>query len=44
MYTALLRVAKNPLSIVFSIGCYLVNRSPSTAIDSKTPMELWSGK
>lgn len=44
MYTALLRDDKNPLSIVFSIGCYLVNRSPSTVIDSKTPMELWSGK
>ncbi|KAH9649070.1 hypothetical protein KPL70_025842 [Citrus sinensis] len=24
--------------------CYLVNRSPSTAIDCKTPMELWSGR
>ncbi|KAH9672650.1 hypothetical protein KPL70_017818 [Citrus sinensis] len=25
-------------------ACYLVNRSPSTAIDCKTPMELWSGR
>jgi len=24
-------------------SCYLVNRSPSTAIDFKTPEEVWSG-
>jgi transposase InsO family protein len=24
--------------------CHLVNRTPSTAIDSKTPYEVWSGK
>ncbi|KAH9782240.1 hypothetical protein KPL71_008811 [Citrus sinensis] len=24
--------------------CYLVNRSPSTAIECKTPIELWSGR
>jgi hypothetical protein len=24
-------------------ACYLVNRSPSTAIDCKTPYEVWSG-
>ena len=24
-------------------ACYLVNRSPSTAIDFKTPEEVWSG-
>ena len=23
--------------------CYLVNRSPSTAIDCKTPYDIWSG-
>nr|CAD1827360.1 unnamed protein product [Ananas comosus var. bracteatus] len=26
-----------------SIACYLVNRSPSTSIDLKTPKEVWSG-
>ena len=25
-------------------ACYLVNRSPSIAIDLKTPQEVWSGK
>ncbi|KAL4289723.1 hypothetical protein GQ457_14G011740 [Hibiscus cannabinus] len=25
-------------------ACYLVNRSPSTAIELKTPMEMWTGK
>lgn len=24
-------------------ACYLVNRSPSTAIELKTPEEVWSG-
>jgi hypothetical protein len=24
-------------------ACYLINRSPSTAIDCKTPYEVWSG-
>ena len=24
------------------MACYLVNRSPSTAIDLKTPIEVWS--
>jgi transposase InsO family protein len=26
-----------------STACYLVNCSPSTAIDKKTPIEVWSG-
>jgi hypothetical protein len=26
-----------------STACYLINRSPSTAIEKKTPMEVWSG-
>ena len=25
-------------------ACYVINRSPSTAIDLKTPMEMWKGK
>ncbi len=26
-----------------STACYLINRSPSTAINKKTPIEVWSG-
>jgi ATP-binding cassette subfamily B (MDR/TAP) protein 1 len=26
-----------------STSCYLINRSPSIAIDKKTPIEVWSG-
>ena len=29
---------------VVMTACYLVNRTPSSAIDFKTPEELWSGK
>jgi hypothetical protein len=25
-------------------ACYVINRSPSTAIELKTPMEMWTGK
>nr|GEX21788.1 retrovirus-related Pol polyprotein from transposon TNT 1-94 [Tanacetum cinerariifolium] len=25
-------------------ACYVINRSPSTAVELKTPMELWTGK
>ena len=27
-----------------STACYLVNRSPSSALDDTTPHEVWSGK
>ena len=26
------------------IACYLVNRSPSLALEDKTPHEVWTGK
>ena len=26
-----------------STACYLINRSPSIAIEKKTPIEVWSG-
>ena len=26
-----------------SIACYLINHSPSAAIEKKTPQEVWSG-
>ena len=26
-----------------NMDCYLINRSPSIAIDLKTPIEVWSG-
>jgi hypothetical protein len=25
-------------------ACYVINRSPSTAIELKTPMEMWTEK
>ncbi|GKG15994.1 gag-pol polyprotein, partial [Tanacetum coccineum] len=25
-------------------ACYVINRSPSTAVKLKTPMEIWTGK
>ena len=28
---------------VASAACYLINRSPSIAINKKTPIEVWSG-
>jgi len=26
------------------IACYLVNKSPSSALEGKTPHEVWTGK
>ncbi|KAE8659117.1 hypothetical protein F3Y22_tig00116964pilonHSYRG00115 [Hibiscus syriacus] len=32
------------LAEAINTACYLVNRAPSTAIEMKTPMEMWTGK
>ncbi|KAL5852379.1 hypothetical protein ACOSQ3_007497 [Xanthoceras sorbifolium] len=44
---AMLRTAGLPNSFwaeAAKTACYVVNRSPSTAINLKTPMEMWTGK
>ncbi|KAH9752597.1 hypothetical protein KPL71_014753 [Citrus sinensis] len=44
---AMLRIAGLPNSFwaeAAKIACYIVNRSPSTAIGLKTVMEMWTGK
>ena len=38
------RLPKNLWAEAFTYTCYLVNRLPSFAIESKTPLEVWSGK
>jgi hypothetical protein len=37
-------LGKEFLAEVVGIACYLVNRSPSSMLDEKTPREVWSGK
>lgn len=44
---AMLRTASLPNSFwaeAAMTACYIINRSPSTAINLKTPMEMWTGK
>ena len=44
---AMLRTAGQPNSFwaeAAKTPCYVINRSPSTAIELKTPMEVWTGK
>lgn len=37
-------LAKSFWAEAVKTACYVINRSPSTAIDLKTPMELWTGE
>ena len=44
---AMLRTARLPKSFwaeAVKTASYVINRSPSTAIDLRTPMEMWNGK
>nr|KYP33708.1 Retrovirus-related Pol polyprotein from transposon TNT 1-94 [Cajanus cajan]KYP40580.1 Retrovirus-related Pol polyprotein from transposon TNT 1-94 [Cajanus cajan] len=38
------RLSRSFWAEVVSTTCYLINRSPSTVIDCKTPSEVWSNK
>jgi hypothetical protein len=33
-----------PNLIAVGTACYLVNKSPSSTLDEKTPQEVWTGK
>ena len=37
-------LAKSFWAEAVNTSCYVINRSPSTAINLKTPMEMWTGK
>ena len=44
---AMLRIAgmaKSFWAKAVNTACYVINRSPSIAIDLKTPMEMWTSK
>jgi hypothetical protein len=38
------RLGKEFRAEVVGTACYLVNRSPSSTLDKKTPQEVWTGK
>lgn len=38
------RISKDLWAYVVSIAVYLLNRSPSIALDNKTTQEVWKGK
>ncbi|GKD94535.1 retrovirus-related pol polyprotein from transposon TNT 1-94 [Tanacetum coccineum] len=41
---AIARLGKSFWAEAFNTVCYVINRSPSTAVELKTPMEMWTGK
>nr|GEW08436.1 hypothetical protein [Tanacetum cinerariifolium] len=38
------KLGKIILAEAVNTACYVINRSPSTAVELKTPMEMWTGK
>jgi transposase InsO family protein len=38
------RLGQECLAEALGIACYLVNRSPSSTLDDKTPQEVWTGQ
>jgi hypothetical protein len=38
------RLGKEFWAEAVGVACYLVTRSPSSALDDKTPQEVWTGK
>ena len=44
MYVIQYRITKKIWVEALAYVCYLVNRLPSSVIEGKTPLEVWSGK
>lgn len=38
------KILKKFQAKAFAIACYVINISPSTTLNFKTPMEVWNGK